>query len=253
MSWLFRTFIAINVIGSRWLDRVVPDKFCVDGNNEFRKDFVWRYMKPGLRIYDIGGGKQPFLSVERKCALACTVVGIDISEDELSRAPAGAYDQTIKADIGTFQGGQDGDVVICQALLEHVPDAEAAMISIASVLKPGGVLLLFVPCRNAPFARLNLLLPESLKRRVLFAIFPSTRHAQGFPSYYDRCTPSQLSKIAETAGYEVLELRRYYMSSYFSFFFPLYFVWRFWTLLEVAFRVPDACETVSMALRKHEG
>jgi hypothetical protein len=40
------------------------------------------------------------------------------------------------------------------------------------------------------------------------------------------------------------------MSSYFSFFFPLYLVWRFWITIFVFLRKEQAAETFSMVLRK---
>jgi hypothetical protein len=56
--------------------------------------------------------------------------------------------------------------------------------------------------------------------------------------------------MAKSAGMTVLELKRYYKSSYFSFCFPLFVIWRLWTVLAVACRAKDMCETFSMALRR---
>ena len=75
--------------------------------------------------------------------------GLDIDADELARAPAGTYDETICADITEYEGKGQADLVICQAVLEHVANTEQALRSIASCLKRGGVALLFVPSRNA--------------------------------------------------------------------------------------------------------
>ena len=99
------------------------------------------------------------------------MVGLDIDGKELSAAPDGLYDRTAAADITKYRGQGDADLVICQALLEHVHDTGRALEAIASILKPGGRALIFVPSRNAVYARLNLLLPENLKRRILFAFF----------------------------------------------------------------------------------
>ena len=79
-------------------------------------------------------------------------------------------------------------------------------------------------------------------------------HAQGFPAYYDRCTPRDFRAMAAQAGLEVVETRCYYRSGYFDWFFPLLLAWRLWMLL--AFAVigrEQAAETFSMALRKPGG
>jgi trans-aconitate methyltransferase len=108
-------------------------------------DLVPAWLKPGLRVVDIGGGKHPCIGVERKRRLCLHVTGVDIDADELSRAPAGAYDRVVRADITRVSGSGDADLCICKALLEHVEDTERAFRAIVSFLKPGGVALVFVP------------------------------------------------------------------------------------------------------------
>ena len=246
-----RSFMNINVKLSKWFDRTfMPAEYLKDGNQDFIKEFAPGYLRSGQRIYDVGGGKQPFVSLEKKTASQMTVVGIDISATELARAPAGAYDESVCADIADFQGRGDGDIVICQAVLEHVQNTEGAMQSIASILKPGGRALIFVPSRNAVFARLNLVLPQTLKQKILFAVYPSARAAQGFPSYYHRCTPNDLLAMAKANNMTLETGRYYYISSYFSFLFPVYLIWRIWMLLFRAAVGQQAAETFSFALIK---
>jgi hypothetical protein len=49
---------------------------------------------------------------------------------------------------------------------------------------------------------------------------------------------------------KVLEVKPYFMSSYFSFLFPLYVAWRLWMLFFRYVRGEQAAETFSMALMK---
>ncbi|MDH3377927.1 MAG: methyltransferase domain-containing protein [Gammaproteobacteria bacterium] len=247
---IIRRFVCANAAMCAALDRRLPVRLSVDGNRDYIENVVWRYIGDDQLIYDIGGGKQPLLTLTKKRELGCQIVGVDISESELEAAPCGVYDRIVVADISTYEGNQDADIVICQALLEHVPDTQAALLSIASILKRGGILVLFVPCRNAAFARLNLLLPESWKRRILFTLFPSTRESQGFRSYYDRCTPEKVLGMGTIAKLQLVEAKYYYTSSYFSFFFPLYLVWRLWTAAVCYLGIDRACETFAMALKK---
>jgi 2-polyprenyl-3-methyl-5-hydroxy-6-metoxy-1,4-benzoquinol methylase len=249
MSYL-RTIIDLQVRWSNRFDQLLPFRFRRDGNKDFLQDFTGPYLKPGTVVYDIGGGKQPMISAQSKMELGMRVVGLDINEKELRSAPAGAYDATICCDITGYHGRNDADVVVCQALLEHVMNTEDAIRAIESTLKPGGVALLFLPSSNAVYAKLNLILPEALKRAILFGIFPGAAKAQGFRAYYDRCTPGQIKHIADRLGLVTEELRLYYYSNYFAFLAPLYALWRAWTL---AFYLVDrerAAETFSIALRK---
>ncbi|RYE43035.1 MAG: class I SAM-dependent methyltransferase [Hyphomicrobiales bacterium] len=249
-----RSFARMLIDSQRWLsrkfDQVLPEAFTIDGNADFVRNFAPPYLRPGTVIFDIGSGKRPFLTPDHKRQLGVRVAGLDIDAGELAAAPEGVYDDAICADVTQYQGKGDADLVICQALLEHVDGTHLAFRAMATSLKPGGTAVLFVPSRNAAFARLNLLLPESLKRRILFTVFPEARHAQGFKSYYDRCTPRDFRRMAEANGLEVSQLQPYYTSAYFTFCFPLHFVWRLWVIAFRAAAGEQAAETFCMALRK---
>lgn len=247
---LIRKAVVAQINLCRRFDTLIPEHLRVDGNQEFGTSFIPKYLKPDITIYDLGGGKNPFLSSQDKHRLGSRVVGIDIDAAELSAAPEGVYDRTIVADIATYRGQGDADLVICRALLEHVRDVPAAFRAIATILKPEGVALIFVPCRNALFARLNLLLPERTKRAVLFGLFPKASREQGFPSYYHRCTPRDFRQLATDQGLRVMEQRLYYQSAYFTFFLPLHVLWRAWVLLFRAIAGAQAAETFSMAIEK---
>jgi len=233
------------------VDSNLPAYFRADGNSYFINTFFRKFLRRGQKVVDVGGGKQPILSAAEKQSLGLTVHGLDISANELASAPAGCYDATICADVTRYRGSSDADLVICQSLLEHVPSTQEAFAAIASMLKPDGLALVFAPSRNAVFARLNLMLPERLKRWLLFTIFPETRSAQGFASYYDRCTPREFEQMAHIVGLDAVERKLFYQSSYFSFFVPLHVLWRLWLVTFKALRGAQAAETFIYAFRKN--
>ena len=251
MRSLARAFVNWQVRLSHKFDAWFPAKYRIVGRRYFRDEIVPAYLKPGLRIYDVGGGSAPYINRELKRQLNAFVVGLDIDSQELQKAPEGSYDKAVVADITTYRGGNDADLVICQATLEHVRNTEAAFASFASILKPEGHLLIVVPCRNAVFARINLLLPETLKRTILFNIFPhkATGH-EGFPAFYDRCTPQQFRDMATRHGFAIDALIPHFYSSYFSFFLPAFVLWRVWVLIFSFFRGEQAAEVFSMICRK---
>ena len=235
---------------SRQFDRLLPVEYRRDGNTDFVERFVWPYLKPGATLYDVGGGSTPLLTVAQKQRLGVKVVALDIDAGELAAAPDGGYDEKICADLTRYRGRGDGDVAICQAVLEHVRDTGSAIEALASMLKPGGVALIFVPSRNAVFARLNLLLPAKWKLKLLHLFLAAHPKKQGFPAWYDRCTPAGILRLAESHGLRVAARREYFTSSYLSCCFPLFVLWRLWVL---AFRLlagAQAAETFSMALEK---
>jgi SAM-dependent methyltransferase len=235
---------------SRAFDARLPADWRRVGIFDFEHSLVPSHLKPGQRIYDLGGGKRPCLEPAEKRRLGARVTGLDIDAGELARAPEGAYDTVVRADLATWRGSGDADLVLCRALLEHVRDIEGAFAAMASTLRPGGRALVFVPSRNAVFARLNLLLPEALKRLALRLAYPGSLERQGFPSYYARCTPAGFRKLAEKNDLAVIEERHYFISGYFYPFFPAHLLWRSWMFLFRALRKGEAAETFAMVLEK---
>jgi 2-polyprenyl-6-hydroxyphenyl methylase/3-demethylubiquinone-9 3-methyltransferase len=248
---LFRQFIHANVLVSKAVDRLLPAQLRIDGNKTFIAEYLPEAFSQGLTVYDLGGGSRPCVDLETKNSLQLTVVGVDISADELAAAPEGIYDRKIAADLCAFIGDGDADTVVCQALLEHVPDGAGAARAIATTLKPGGRAYIFAPSRNALFARLNLLLPQLLKQKLLFAVFPhKAKGHDGFIAYYDQCTPRELEAHAAANGLIVRERRLFWTSSYFFSFAPAYFIWRIIQGVYYTIHQENAAETFIYVLEK---
>ena len=250
MSVLPGKFIDFNKALSRRFNELLPEEFLVDGQAHFQEKFAPPHIPEGALVYEVGGGKHPLHSRKEKARRGLRVVGLDIDEGELKRAPREAYDETIRADITEYRGREDADVAICQALLEHVADTPAAFAGLASILKKGGVALLFTPSKNSLYARVNLLLPEKLKRNLLKFLYPELTDKSGFPGRYHRCTLSDFEEMAHGQGFAVIGKTAYYYSEYFSFFAPLHVLWRLWFWVFYLLSRERAAETFSMALRK---
>ena len=247
---LLHACIRSQIVLSQLFDRLLPIRYRVDGSEDFRTSFVTQYLRDHLTVYDVGGGKNPLFTSEMKHRLSLRIIGLDIDQRELDLAPPDIYDGCICADITRYVGNEDADLVLCHTLLEHVENVEAAFAGIASLLKPGGILLVFVPSRHALYAKLNLFIPETMKKRLLYTIFPQTVEHQGFRSYYDRCTPHEFERLAGQHGLAVVSKQVYFLSGYFSFCFPFYLLWRLWILFFHYIAGDQAAETFAMALKK---
>lgn len=239
--WL-RAFFERQVQVCRAIDARYFPEFAADGNQEFDA-LVRGLVRPGSRIADVGGGKTPFFDAEEVAALGLSVTGIDMDSTELSFAPPLCYESAIVGKIEDVRGDKSKDYVLAQSVLEHVIDGEQAARGIASFARSGGVVVTFCPNRRAWFARLNRLLPERLKRAILFFVFPGKRERQGFPAFYDGCTPAELRKNMLRAHICCTEIRYYFTSSYFMFFVPVYLVWRLLTFPLMKLWPSRYCET----------
>ncbi|MGH7509231.1 MAG: class I SAM-dependent methyltransferase [Gemmatimonadales bacterium] len=231
--------------------RVVPA--CAPGGpRDFRERVLPGLLKPGLRVLDVGGGKRPAISPERKQELGLYVVGLDVSEAELAQAPPGAYNATVVGDVAAVSIPGHYDLVFSRTVLEHVAHPAAAIANLAGVLVPGGIMAHVMPCRNAPFAILNRWLGNRTARRLLFAIFPEKQDNSGFLAYYRDCTPERISRACRECGLEVVELTPYYNSGYTSFFVPLYTVDMLRQVLMCTLRLENFAEGFSIVVRMPE-
>lgn len=249
---LLQKTININRVLSKRFDKTLPAYMRVPGNKDFLEQIAPEYINvPNSKVYDIGGGSQPLISMSTKEEWALSVVGLDIDSRELESAQVGIYDELIVADISNYNGGSDADLIICQTTLEHVANNTGAFKAIASILKPGAFAIIFTPSRHAWFAKLNLLLPEKIKRNLLFKLFPEKAEGHdGFPAYYNLCSPKEFRQLAEKNSLKVVEVRPYYLSSYFQIFFPLYLISRIWLLLFSYLYKEDAAETFAMVVQR---
>lgn len=225
----------------------------VDGSGRFRKRLTpaeIAALAPGSTVYDLGAGRVPLLSPAMKAQAAVRLVGIDLHADEMAEAPPGLYDRAIAADVTRYRGDGDADLVVSHCLMEHVPDAAGAWRAIASILKPGGRALTYQPCRNALFARFNLVCPPVLAKALLR--LQAGRQNNGWRAYYDRCTPRGFAALARDAGLDVVRIEPFWMAGYYRVFWPLQLAWRGWQALARRLWGDEACESFMIEVRKPE-
>jgi SAM-dependent methyltransferase len=105
-----------------------------------------------LEILEAGCGLDWPLDLE---GVEYRLTGIDLDADALrSRIETmGDLDEAIIGDLavpGTIQPGRY-DVIYSSYVLEHIPDAEGALVNMLNGLKPGGLLVLRIPDRDSVY------------------------------------------------------------------------------------------------------
>ena len=230
-------------------DRLLPKSMSVEGSRHYRRELLPSFLTPGLKVIDVGSGRYPQISPQLKAQLGLTVVGLDLSAEELAAAPAGAYDTAIASDATKFVGAGDADLVISHCCFEHLPDTEGGFRAVASMLKPGGQAVIYNPSRAALFAKINLLIPEGIKRWFLARLPDGGGHG-GWPAVYDRATPKQFEILAYRAGLDVVEVHRYWISGYFLTVPPAHVAWRVWQAVHRMIRGDEAAESFTTIVRK---
>jgi SAM-dependent methyltransferase len=177
-------------------------------------------------ILDVGGGKEcPFLP-HLENPDQCLIVAIDISENEL-RTNKDVRNRVIAdASATSFPFAPAAvDFIASRSVVEHLPDVARFFANCAEVLRPGGYAIHTFPCKYAPFALLNRILPNRMAQRILYFAYPEWEAVCGFPAHYDHCCYSEIMRLADDCGLQVVRVEiRYYQAIYYTFFFPLYLI-----------------------------
>lgn len=183
----------------------------------YQPDFRWAWenyapvvkalsQRLGLkRLCEIGGGRNPLLSLAEVRALGASYTVNDISAGELALVPDGfataCFD--VAGDRGALPAAQSFDLVFSRMVFEHVQDVAAAWRNLHHLLAPGGVALAFIPTLySLPFL-VNRLVPEWLSGAIVGRLYPH-RDRNGlvpqFKAYYDHCVSREAAMRAMLEG-----------------------------------------------------
>ncbi|MDA0182368.1 class I SAM-dependent methyltransferase [Solirubrobacter phytolaccae] len=182
------------------------------------QDAIRERLSPGATVLDIGSGRHPSLAAaERRDA---RWVGLDLSEDELRRAPEDAYQERVVADLSARVDSLAGsiDLAVSWQVLEHVKPLGRALDNVYAYLKPGGQFVALFSGGFSAFAIVNRLLPDRLGHTVVSKIMrrPSDGLHPVFPAYYDRCYASALERMF--AGWSHVSIEPHFRGAvYFHF------------------------------------
>jgi SAM-dependent methyltransferase len=147
------------------------------GMEDLREEVYIRAQGQSLTILEAGCGRRwPFNLSD----LDIHLTGIDLDQDAL--ALRGDLDNAILGDIRSahFAPGSF-DVIYCSYVLEHVPNARAALENFARWIKPGGLILIRVPDRNSVHGFCTRMTPHWVHVWVKRYVFGNRK--SGLPGY----------------------------------------------------------------------
>ena len=175
MSHLFYRFSQGQQTLSKYFDRLLPVEYQVDGNRDFVDHWIEPYLRRGSIVYDVGGGKNPVISLDGKRRLGLRLrvyapVGELIS-------PARVHDSTM-ATVLVVERDEAGFSV------DHVDSVDRAVV--AGIRVPVDVVV-----DEPPFARLREPDQPAVVLAHDFSAAPSTAFAD-----FSRAVTSSANPLA---------------------------------------------------------
>lgn len=182
-------------VASTWWDPEGPFRPLHDLNPARLRFVEDRTSLAAARVLDVGcGGGILSESLARKGA---QVTGVDIAPRVISIARLHLHESGLDVDYRetTVESLADDqresfDAVACMEMLEHVPDPESVIRSIAAVLKPGG---------DAFFSTLNRT-PQAFMLGIVGAEYVARLLPKGTHRYDRFIKPSELCRLVRRAG-----------------------------------------------------
>jgi SAM-dependent methyltransferase len=148
------------------------------------------------KVIEIGGGRSPSFSRDQLTALGVDYVSNDISERELSKAPAWVgkahFDIQTPDSEAVAPFADSFDMAFSKMVMEHVRSYERAYRNIYRILRKGGISIAFHPTLFASPFLINKIMPEWLSGSLLRKFFPRRidEDIPKFPAYYSGCAVS---------------------------------------------------------------
>jgi 2-polyprenyl-6-hydroxyphenyl methylase/3-demethylubiquinone-9 3-methyltransferase len=168
----------------------------------------WERVRPAVAsaaaVLDVGSGRRPAVPPTAR-PKGAHYVGLDISAHELALAPPGSYDETVVANAAQLVPELVGrfDLIISYGVLEHIRDLPPAVRNFHAYLKPPGTFLAWLSGKNAVFAIVNRLVPDSFGRRLVARLMRRELNTV-FTAYYDHCDSKGLH--AAFSGWDEIEI-----------------------------------------------
>jgi 2-polyprenyl-6-hydroxyphenyl methylase / 3-demethylubiquinone-9 3-methyltransferase len=188
-------------LAQSWWDPNGPSK-PLHELNPLRLQYIERAVAlAGKEILDVGCGGG--ILSEAMARAAARVLGIDLAQAVLEVAELHALEAKIAVDYRLIAAEDLArerpaafDAVTCMEMLEHVPDPAATLRALATLVKPGGDVVVSTLNRN----------PQAFAVAILGAEMITRTLPRGTHEYLKFIRPSELARWGRAAGLELLDL-----------------------------------------------
>lgn len=156
----------------------------------------------GIAWMEVGCGRFLFPSnqqlAKKLAARAGRLCGID-PDETIHENPL--IHEAIQAPIDEYRGQQDFDLITMRMVAEHIEHPSALAEAAASILKPGGLLVIYTVNKYSPVPLVTSVVPFALHNPVKSVLWGS-QAKDTFPTQFRMNTRKALRKTLEAEGFE---------------------------------------------------
>ena len=188
-------------LAQSWWDPKGPSKPLHDLNPVRLKYLERAAALAGKRVLDVGCGGG--ILSEAMARAGARVLGIDLSKAVLDVAELHALEGKLAVDYRAVAAEELArelpggfDLVTCMEMLEHVPDPAASMQALATLVKPGGDVIVSTLNRN----------PKAFAVAIVGAEYIARALPRGTHEYLKFIRPSELARWGRAAGLTLCDL-----------------------------------------------
>jgi len=175
----------------------------IEHSRQLAREIRARSGAPNPRLLDIGAGRGEFLHAAALEGLRDSL-GVEFSEAmiEFAAKSFGVKLEKLSAEQLAERDGASFDVVILNAVLEHVYDPDAFIRAVAKLTRPHGLLYLDLPREPHLLTMVGNTLNRALRREAVYNLQPTWPpfHVFGF-------NPKALAVLLEKHGFRIESLR----------------------------------------------
>lgn len=169
---------------------------------------VHSLVTPGCRWLDVGSGRDLFPSnrrlAERLSARAGWLVGVDPSANIQDNR---FVHERFQGFIEDYASDQPFDLVTSRMVAEHITDPPAMLRTLARLVRPGGLVVIYTVNRWTPIALVSALVPFGLHNPIK-KFFWGTEERDTFPVAYRMNTRRDLVRLFAAAGFDEVLFRK---------------------------------------------
>lgn len=195
------------------------------------EDVLRLHVKPNMKWLDLGCGSHllpPWRSEEEKHLVERCKMIVGLDYDLRSLREHKNIFLKVRGDITSLPFRDKlFDLVTANMVVEHLASPDIQFLEVGRILKPGGLFIFHTPNVLSYITVMRRLVPNVLKGKLAH-LFEGREEADVFETYYSANSRKRIHHLAQTTGFDVVEMKGIVSDALFVIIPPLVILELLW-------------------------